>query len=439
MTIIVLFVLNISIIGVSFFLLKSIFKTPYNPIFILILLWFVNLSLAELNPNGYYDLSFNSLKIFYFSIFFLLMGSLSYYIMKKKNMSAQVMVSCQKNKISKVSPFIYFIVFILITVSFLFIVFAMKLMLTYGLSMQSLRNVMFFSNVVEDNPLFSRLIPFMWTVKGLSYFVFFYGLYRFYMGIQDKTILVLSSVPLILLTVGMGGRKGFVDLIYILISFLLILLVQKKKISNNILLKAKKMFKFVILFLFPAIVIMTFMRTGNSDIFSSLYNVYIAYYTGPFFAFDQMLCTGTVNEIVLPHLGASLMGFDTIIVSALLRFILGFDFLSILSQTSYVMHHGVEIGVDKMFNAHYTYLFTSYLDGGVLGIYIFSYVIGFLSLLIFNSFKNNESFLNFSLLLIFYLFALNAGKLSIFESVDFMMALVAVIFYQIIYLKKGKI
>lgn len=100
----------------------------------------------------------------------------------------------------------------------------------------------------------------------------------------------------------------------------------------------------------------------------------LKYFVGPVFAFDQLILSGVVEDIrgELNRPGMSIIGFDTIVVSGMLRGVFGLDVGSALAASSAATHYGVEISDGVAMNAHYTAGSKWYFDFGVAG-YVFFY------------------------------------------------------------------
>jgi hypothetical protein len=160
---------------------------------------------------------------------------------------------------------------------------------------------------------------------------------------------------------------------------------------------------------------------------------FIEYFTGSFYAFDQMIHANIENNI--SRFGLSFLGLDTLIVSGFLRFIFGLDIASLLSQSSYLFHHGVYIGNVVVVNAHYTMLFSPYLDGGYVFIVIFLFIIGFILPLVHYKFYNNITLVSFALIFYMYYFLLFSTVINSFEDTSFFMSFLLIILNKLNMLK----
>lgn len=101
----------------------------------------------------------------------------------------------------------------------------------------------------------------------------------------------------------------------------------------------------------------------------------VKYFIGPIFALDQFIEKGNSNEVkaALGRVGVSFVGIDTIIVSGLLRGLLGLNIESAQAATSFYFHDGIGISNEVVMNAQYTAGGRFFIDFGLFGyIFLFS-------------------------------------------------------------------
>jgi oligosaccharide repeat unit polymerase len=303
-----------------------------------------------------------------------------------------------------------------------------------GIDIQELRNTIYFApNLV--NPIFERISAIIWFGEGINLYTVFYCYYYFLFSknIEHELNLALSSITLILYTLSLGGRGAFVTLIFIFLSSFIITKpiydyndTFKETIQNR---KIFKKVSFSLIIFALLLVVVTVLRSlGNEGFpnpFTLVIDYYIKYFTGPFFAYDQFISTNSVELFQLDRFGVSLLGFDTIITSGLLRFLGLSQFLglneiqSLLSQSSYLMHGGIQISNDYRTNAFYTIFFTPYLDGGYLYIIIFLLFLGIIYGNIYRKAISNLSMHNFSFLMMSHIFAIDSVRTNSFQSPSF--------------------
>jgi len=381
-----------------------------------------NLSLAVVNPKNFYHLSLETIIYCYISIILLMIGALVATSIKA-NISISSRYIANIVSISKCRITILSIISLIVAIYFGYI--TLNYSILSGLSAQELRNTMFFSEQFLGNPLFGRFSVFMWLIKALIIIVLFHALYDYMNSYKYRIVLITSVISMLILDAGSGGRGGSLWVIFIITSlFFITYNLSSRQYNQRGLIKVGVLIGSLGLLM---IIIVSSLRakTGHSILYS-VYDYYVSYFTGPFYLFDQYLNSSDDLEA---RFGAFLMGFDTIFISGVARFLFNVDIPSVLSQTSGMMHYGYDVSDTLRLNANYTYLFPLYLDGGVYVLIIGNFVLGFISVLITKWFYRSGSFPSFSLLLILYIFALNSPLKSLFENPSFALVVLYIGFY----------
>ncbi|PCJ15893.1 MAG: hypothetical protein COB02_17535 [Candidatus Cloacimonadota bacterium] len=403
--------------------LKSILGNYLNIFSIFIIWWLFNYTNALVNPFQYYQLSVENITLFYFPVILIPLGFfLANYILQKKgkyiNYRELIVVKSSFN-IKVVTLFNFLGSFLLLYISY-------KAATGLGVSIQEFRDIVYSDDRATLNPIFSRISPILWFTGGINYYSIFFFTYIYISNESDvdSKWLVISIVTKIFYTLCTGGRTAFVDLMYILVAIIVLLYPIYKTSSHfRVIVKLKKIkarIRIFLVTLISGLILISILRgssaKNDSTVLATITNYYVKYYTGTFYAFDQNIHLGLHKNFKVDRFGLSFLGFDTVLTSGFLRFVGGLNIPSLLSQSSYAFHSGVRISDDEIMNAHYTYLYTLYLDGGVFYIVIFSILFGSFYYLVYFSAVKRLSLQSFSLLLILNLFLINSVRTNLFTS-----------------------
>ena len=375
-------------------------------------IWLFVFSVAIFNFNHYYDLSIYSTIVFYIPIFSLSLGS---YLGIKKIKIKKIKYYKHTYIVKKeIKNFYFILAYGLLVLSLIIFYIFYKVSLSYGFDLQELRNFMFNPSYKEQREgiaIFSKLVAIIWLTTGLSYYLLFLSsfnmLYR--VNFRPFHLFIIASLSMVTLNLSMGGRLAPLFIANYVIAFSLAVVIFNKKIKQYLQWDGiKKFFKIIFIFMFIVILLVSFLRNSESASFVDLIlNYFIKYYTGTYYAFDQMILTDRVNEYQNIRFGLSFWGLDTVVVSGFLRFIIGLDIPSLQSIAAYLFQNGINISSTLRMNATYTMLFPLYIDGGIVYISLYFIFLGYLFKKIHDSYVNKISIISFSLMVLMYIFILS--------------------------------
>lgn len=212
-----------------------------------------------------------------------------------------------------------------------------------------------------------------------------------------------------------GSRGGFISLV----SYVFFVIICKSMFSGNVkVLSNKNILYFIIFVLVVLIVIanMTAQRLYNIHEFSfqtillgveDLSKHFVTYLVGPFRALDYALENNYLEIVGGYQYGRCTFGFvDTMLQLVLNNLGINYE-AGVKSLASYLQNNWIDIGNNNSFNFAYTAILFFYIDFGLLGVFMFPFVLGYVSRMIVNKLytKNNP----FIMVLCAYLFTILYG------------------------------
>lgn len=368
----VLIIFNIATMIVIVFISKAIFKSKFNYLNIFIFWWLFNLSFAQINLLGFYEISLKSMLLFYIPVFITPLGCiLANSVFRVNPITHIVQTKANTNNLTS-----YWVISLIVFVFTVFLIISSYLIASsQGVTMANLRSYILLNKSGETG-LLARLIPIMWVVKGATLYILLSSIYNSFILDQKKfrLIILVSCFSLINLDLATGGR---IIIVFLLFVFLTLYLLAKE--NGVIFVKPMKIRRLTNKIIMLSIVLILGTSALRNDSFNIIYllgDYFIRYYTGPFTAFDQMIATDIISRYDEIRFGLTFLGLDSVVVSGFMRFIFGTDIASLMSLTSSVGQYGLDLKPGLRYNAFYTFLFPIYVDGGGLYIFIFSFILG---------------------------------------------------------------
>jgi oligosaccharide repeat unit polymerase len=221
-----------------------------------------------------------------------------------------------------------------------------------------------------------------------------------YLNILPKRHLLLSVMNIFLYSIVILGRSAVILIIICsFIGFLYLVTIKKIQIKK----------KYIIMFAVPIVfvILLSVFRKKYASAKSGtdiLTDYFIWYLTGPFTAFDYFVSVYKEGVDYNFSIVRGLLAGIEDIIEPFVRIIfkdfnqLNRSFVDILGTYrdfgGPATHH----------NSHYTMLFTFFVDAGITGVIFFSYILGCINSILYNSFRQTASLFNFSaLILVTYL------------------------------------
>ena len=384
---------------------------------ILVRSWLLVLSLAFLNTYKLYDLSFHVFILFSVFILFYFFGFFSIKNKFSENLDLQeISESSQRfynNNIFKFLSMIFLVVSIYYSYRFLSIY--------QGLSdIADVRSVKYEIGGLFVNGYSAAIYNYF--VGSLIWFYKFTLAFTLVFGVRKYLAAFTFSILICLSYYFVGGGRNIVVEVIVLYVFLDLL--KNSSIKINFL---KNIFKYIILLFFSSIsfVMGTYLRLSNEKfskellykLFQESFDQIIIYITGSFRALDY-----AINNYNNLFYGFGLYTFSSL-EELIFNFLILFGFE--VKPSSYiigeVLREPILIGNTQSFNALYTGIFPFYFDFGIIGVVIFSYLLGFISRYFINLYLEKQNLIELFLMLSFILislfmfmsFKLNSGFLFI--------------------------
>ncbi len=282
---------------------------------------------------------------------------------------------------------LYFFYFITIAYM-LYRVFNVLILLTQGYTLGEVRGA-FTSEVLGSSTW--AVIYENYVNKAIIFMIIPIAAIDFFAGKKDKKLLILTLVVAILSAIGDGGRVIFY---YVFIHFLIAAAVYKKRF--NISRKMKRVTLVLIVLGVTAMYVITKMRGPSASIIQQLY----LYLAGAIPHLDYRLYViDSTNSHT--HGWAFLSGYSKPffhVISSTGVFNYPQTFLNSLDLMN--VDNFVNIGEKLTFNAFVTPFFYFYLDGGILGVSLYSALYGIICSLSYNYVKYRPNIKNIAFYLL---------------------------------------
>lgn len=396
MIILLIFVL-ILLLSLSIIITKQIL----NPLNIYLVYWFLLLLLSINNPAGLFNVSNYTYLIILVSIILFSFGFLTY---RKKSASPFI------GKIYNFQNLFQILNYILISILIYYILKYFSI-LKY-MDIEKAREIRFTIGYLFTN--YIEYVFFNYIISSLLYFeiVYYISYYLIFRRINSNIVFVLINL-VIYAFIGLGRFIVFDFILFCVLGFIVIMNEPRaffKKINNNITIdKFKYFLKLIFLasIVFSILVVITSVRTGgkidsiNKYIYWSEYllNQGIIYLVGPFRTLDYFLQSNVVSRIGYTLGRSTFSGIEELCNNIFLIF--GVNIININSVLSSITDSNLVIGSNgTAINAFYTGVMNFYLDGGIITVMLFSFLLGLCVSLFWKEYLIKNDIINLSFLII---------------------------------------
>jgi oligosaccharide repeat unit polymerase len=336
--------------------------------------WLFWLAISKYSFAGVYVPSNETYFVFYFFLFSIFIGSLISLALPIKNkiLFDDDMESLKVSKLERI--FLGKVFYIVISVVFMYFSKSIYLFITID-SLELYRGAVFGLGHAEGSILFGSghlLLLYILTIKSLIMAMFFIGL-SIYVNSGKLRLMLWASLFLMMDGVMMLGRFQ----VYYIIAFLPIAFILR---NGFIALFSFRNFLFLS-FAIALVLMLSFMR-GTVD-FIDFVNIFIVnYHTYSFNLFGQALNDSESFLNTDTTFGLASIGSVVTIFTLILRRF-GFDIEPISSHVGSILNESVQVGSDALgggifANAFYSILYSLYLDGGLIAIWLFGMAYGLL-------------------------------------------------------------
>ncbi|MBN2790217.1 MAG: oligosaccharide repeat unit polymerase [Candidatus Delongbacteria bacterium] len=377
-----------SVIFLSIFLAWVKSETLANPTTIYVIWWGGFIFLSTFNLIGMRLPSMYAYQLIILSLIMFSVGSITFLSNKKLLLKKVKKLDFNINNSIKLKLFFYFQFFITI-------ILILMIQKTIGM-LRNLNPGTFRGMVYSSEGLYGNyLLYFAYFVKPSLYACSFISIAGVLLEKLPKRFLFISFLNLILYSISTIGRFPiFLIVINLFLGFYF--LIDKKKIKLRYIAS--------VLLLITFIISMSTFRTSNQslDPFSIIKNYFVWYFAGPFTAFDYFLNNYKVGiDYDYSYFRGFIAGIDWILDIIFKK--ISIPFANINNSFHEITATYRSLGGSAInHNSHYTMLYTFYRDAGIFGIALYSYIIGVINSLTFNTFRKNYSIVSFSLLLLVF-------------------------------------
>lgn len=423
-----LILLFITVFLLLFFINKTIIKNKLivKGVNLLNIWWIIILIISTFNPYGLYEVSTYTYLIVIISLFFLNFGNfVSYFItLKNKNFVSDdgnneviSTISYQLDRVNRSK-----IMFIL-TIIFTFIVFRYMNLYKYEVvvnnNLAESRMMRFEIGTIFKSPV--EILLYMYIIETFAHFAILYTAISIVWFKFSKLFFLTLFFTYCYVSFG-SGRLLLIELIIIII---ILFIIRKNYINESFekfKLKKQNYLIYIIMFLFSFIsyfysIFLSLFRTGNSELTtknleegnSLFFEHIVIYLVGALRTLDYGINIHSQKIESYTFGTLSFGGMDQLINN--LFNIFGIKYLNNLSIVGKITFEPIYIGGGNEFNALYTYIFPMYLDFGICGVILISFIFGFsLNKLIFFFQKKIDLFS--LLILVFFIKVLFIGVLK---------------------------
>lgn len=389
---------------IFFLLIIKIFTNKIiNPLTIHLLFWTFWVSFLQLNLLNLYTVSINTYIFIYISILFFSIGYIvisGIHINQKSSNDISKANYNDKNEIktNKTSFFIQIAILIILT----YYLYRYTMVVSNLGIGESLRLVRFSTGALFTYGI-ERLF-YDYVLSTIIKVILIINIVGFFLYNKKDKNLILSFINIGLYSfIGIGRLAIFDTMVYITIAY--VFMSNNTKTKANKKQKKKKKFYITISFFIGLFIMirlsaykyrLAFNLQTIKDIFFDNLSHFVLYFTGPFVAFDLALNNNVLSNYQYTFGRATFAGFDEIIGIVLDK--IGINYLSGTDIIGEITSNPIYIGNQQTFNAFYSGLLNFYLDGGVIGIIILSFIFGGVIGKFYISFKRNKNIFTGALL-----------------------------------------
>ena len=379
--------------------------TYNNPLTYYLVFWVWWILVSFQNPFGLYSVSVQAYLLIWTNILFFSIGYVL--VCKRKSFNTYFMFSFNNKREYA---------FILLQLIILFIIAYYYLKYNHLLNLMKILDVrrikyepgLLFLSYTESTIYRYFIASFLYlsVVINISKYVM-----KFKVGISG--IITIISVILFGLT-GLGRFMVFNSIVFFVIAIGLKkqMFIQKESNQNLKKNKTNKSNKLrYLLFVYAGLVYMVLITgrrwgkvvsgaTHFIELFRFSVEKGIVYFVGPFRAFDNFLNLRIYDGIGYTFGRSTFSGLDEIFRNFTI-IITGLNVTSANDKMASFTVDPIYIGIGQPFNAFYTGVMNSYLDGGIFSVIILAFLYGSVAALVWNHYNKYPNLFSFSLLIYF--------------------------------------
>lgn len=342
------------------------YKNIYNPVTIFFSVWSLIFTFYKLNPYHLLDVNDQFLLMIFGGLLSFLTGCL---VIGKRRRNNKIKFFAPAVDYKKLDTFLI-VLFIFTLIPSLK---ALNLIL-HGVDLHDIRYI--YHDDIVGNGLIN--IVFVYFCNPFSTFMIVFSLYNYFFGCYRVKYLMITIADILLIVISTGGRFYF---LYFIAS-LAILIAMCHHLKS--LYKIKKTAKWILILGIVGILVTSIQR--GSDIIQTIF-----VYPSGCIPFLDIRLFETENY---PYtLGITCLNGLIRPIFVIVRKFLDFELplvMQMIETVSLDNNEAVKIGPDVTYNSFVSIFFNMYRDGGALGIYIISFIVGLVSMKAYkNVFKNN--------------------------------------------------
>lgn len=367
-----------------------------NPVLIYSAFWIIFIIISIINPLDLYTVSIETYLLLLLSI---VMVSLGFMIFVKPNKTKKIDNSYY-NTNSKADK--YMLIFQIIYMLILFVYYYKYKKLLLSMGIHSARTIVFTQGYLFK--FYFEYLLYTWILTPSIYLIGMICIYKYIVNKKINILLIISILNIFIHSSIGNGRMIIFDFICYTILLLVFNNINSHKITNVI--KVIKI-RYIIVFLL-ALYFITLSYANRVGIELSINNFGnilfknieqgILYFTGPFVALDTFLDKYSNMNYAYTIWKCTFSGISEVIGNILLS--IGINFNTGANIIGDIATKNIYISQTHQFNAFYTSIFNFYLDAGLIGIIIYSFLFGTMVAVVFNRYTKNKNIYN-TLLLVY--------------------------------------
>jgi|GEM_PF-2249921 len=382
-----------------FYITKTKIGSYNNPLTYYLIFWVGWIFISLLNPFDLYSVSIRAYLLIWTNMLFF---SIGYFIFCKRIRAKYFFTSNNKREYA----------FIFLQLIVLLIVFYYYGKYTHLLNMMTIhdaRAIRFEQGLLFRS--YTEKVIYTYFILSFLYLSVLINISKYVLTSKKTISLIITLITVILVGfTGLGRLIFFNCLIFFVIAVALkkLMFIQKK--AHRVHKENNKNKLRYFLPTFAGIIFMTLItgrRRGIEmtvlnnfiDLFPFVLKQGIIYFVGPFRAFDNFLNLRIYDRIGFTFGRSTFSGLDEIIKN--LTVIMGLDMESARAKMSSFTVESIYIGTNQQFNAFYTGVMNFYLDGGIWGVIILSFLYGAIAAGVWNYYNKHPNLFSYSLLIYF--------------------------------------
>ena len=362
----------------------------FNPTSIFISWWGFFVFVSSLNLIGMRLPSMRTYNLIFVAMICFSIGSITFMNPKPAKSHNKSPIPSIFSKQHNPKILMFFIFQLIITLALLWF-FGRTLHLLATLEPGTIRGLVY----SEDGIFESHNILVNYILRPSIFISIFISISGVFLGVFKKRYMLIAFFNLLIYSLVVLGRSSIFMLMLSLIFGIIYVLSVKK-----IYFRKKYVFLFTLPFVF-LIYMSIFRKSSNPQpVLTMLTNYSVWYLTGPFTAFDYFINTYRPNiDFEYSYFRGVVAGFEQMLFPFIKR---TFSFYKDINSSFHEITAPFRSlgGPATHHNSHFTMLYTFYRDAGIIGIMLYSYLLGMIDAVVFNRFRNNTSIFNFTILIL---------------------------------------